>query len=180
MITPLEAYMQRNCINPDSVRDELYQMVLLSCVQRISLAVKRDPETEAGLRRAYRRSTDDVRFGRETAAACCGCRLSDQEAKWLAECLRAHFKKKSVRRAIPPGQLAQLARQQENRCPCCGRDFDEIGTAAQADHIIPWEFVGDELEDNLRLLCRDCNRNRGDRPEYILKQLFFNRAREET
>ncbi len=180
MITPLDAYMQRNCINPDSVRNELYQMVLLSCVQRISMAIKRDPEVETSLRRAYRRSADDVRFGREIAEIYCGCSLSDQEARWLAECLRAHFSKKSVRRAIPPDLLERLAQQQGGRCPCCGREFAVIGAAAQADHIIPWEFVGDELEGNLRLLCQDCNKNRGDRPEYVLKQMFFNRAKEEA
>ena len=180
MMTPLEAYMQRNCISPDSVRDELYQMVLLSCIQRISLAVKRDPQTEIRLRSAYRRSTDDIQYGWEIAQIYSCCHLSDQEAKWLSECLQAHFKKKNIRRPVPPGKLAQLARQQNHRCPCCNRDFAEIEAAAQADHIIPWEFVGDELEGNLRLLCRECNQNRGDRPEYILKQMFFNHAKEEA
>lgn len=179
-MNPLDAYMQRNCISPESVKDELYQMVLLSCVQRISLAVRRDPGVEACLRRAYRRSADDIRFGREMAETYCGCSLSDKEAQWLSRCIQAHFRKKSVRRVVIQSQMERLARQQENRCPCCGRDFHKIGAAAQADHMIPWEFVGDELEGNLRLLCEDCNRNRGDRPEYILKQMFFNQTKEEA
>ena len=48
----------------------------------------------------------------------------------------------------------------------CGRELDYdtplLDGSAEADHIVDWRFGGSDDEDNLRVLCRACNRERND------------------
>jgi hypothetical protein len=46
----------------------------------------------------------------------------------------------------------------EGRCVLCG-SYEEL----QFDHIIPYSLGGANTEENIRLLCRTCNQQRGNR-----------------
>jgi hypothetical protein len=50
---------------------------------------------------------------------------------------------------------------QNGRCPLCGMTYkyDEM----EADHIIPWSKGGHTTADNCQMLCRECNRTKGNK-----------------
>ena len=50
---------------------------------------------------------------------------------------------------------------QQGRCPLCGMTYkyEEM----EADHIIPWSKGGHTTADNCQMLCKECNRIKGNR-----------------
>ena len=60
--------------------------------------------------------------------------------------------------------------QQEGRCAGCGMDFPF--KLFEVDHIVPVSRGGTDHIDNLQLLCGNCNRIKGNRPqEYLVARL---------
>ena len=52
------------------------------------------------------------------------------------------------------------------RCQICGRSpAKDIGVEIHVDHIIPWSKGGKNIEQNLRVLCFDCNLGKGAKDE---------------
>lgn len=51
--------------------------------------------------------------------------------------------------------------KQDGICPCCGQhfEFEEM----QGDHIIPWSQGGRTVDDNLQMLCQECNNDKRDK-----------------
>ncbi|MDR1014873.1 MAG: DUF262 domain-containing protein [Coriobacteriales bacterium] len=63
-------------------------------------------------------------------------------------------------RTFTDSQKRTAYEQQSGTCPRCkGRfEFDEM----EADHITPWSKDGRTLPENCQMLCKDCNRRKGD------------------
>ena len=64
-------------------------------------------------------------------------------------------------RAFTPKQKREAYERQKGICAVCGEHFklEEM----EADHITPWSEGGATTSDNCQLLCRDCNRKKGNK-----------------
>jgi hypothetical protein len=48
------------------------------------------------------------------------------------------------------------------RCQICGRSpAKDLGVELHVDHVVPWSKGGENIDDNLRALCSDCNLGKG-------------------
>lgn len=68
------------------------------------------------------------------------------------------------RKAASGGRLstdivAQLMKLQRCRCAVCRSDLNEVGK--HLDHIVPLSAGGANADDNVQLLCPDCNVRKG-------------------
>ncbi|MCL2548327.1 MAG: DUF262 domain-containing protein [Symbiobacteriaceae bacterium] len=63
-------------------------------------------------------------------------------------------------RRFSDGQKREAYERQSGVCSLCG-DFCDFGVM-EADHITPWSKGGRTVPDNCQLLCRDCNRRKGN------------------
>ncbi len=63
-------------------------------------------------------------------------------------------------RPFTEGQKRAAYERQKGVCPKCGKRFglDEM----EADHIKPWSKSGKTIPENCQVLCRGCNRRKGD------------------
>ena len=63
-------------------------------------------------------------------------------------------------RAFTDKQKRKQYEKQQGICKKCKKhfSFDEM----EGDHIIPWSQGGHTTEDNLQMLCKDCNRRKSD------------------
>lgn len=64
-------------------------------------------------------------------------------------------------RAFLPNDIETAYAQQEGVCPYCGERFEL--EEMEADHKTPWSKGGKTTPDNLQMLCRECNRRKGNR-----------------
>lgn len=63
----------------------------------------------------------------------------------------------AIKRALDEGRL---------NCPICGvgMDFTQSGSpnSIEADHILPHSLGGPDHPDNVQIICRTCNRRKGN------------------
>lgn len=69
-------------------------------------------------------------------------------------------------RAFSDSQKFRAYEKQKHKCPLCVKKgilneyaFEDM----QGDHIKPWSQGGHTTDDNLHMLCRDCNNNKSDK-----------------
>jgi 5-methylcytosine-specific restriction endonuclease McrA len=71
-------------------------------------------------------------------------------------------------RAIPAGTRYRVLIRDRARCVLCGRTpATELTIELHIDHIIPWSMGGSNQEENLRVLCKDCNLGKRDDIEFL-------------
>lgn len=54
----------------------------------------------------------------------------------------------------------QILQRDHSRCVLCGRGPDAV--PLEVDHIVPVSKGGKTVPENLRTLCRDCNRGKSN------------------
>ncbi len=62
-------------------------------------------------------------------------------------------------RAFDKAQKTAAYERQDGSCAACGEKFDF--QQMQGDHITPWKDGGLTDDDNLQMLCKNCNRSKG-------------------
>lgn len=63
-------------------------------------------------------------------------------------------------RAFTDNQKRQAFERQNGICPKCGKSCDIH--QMEADHITPWSRGGKTTAENCQMLCKDCNRRKGN------------------
>ena len=98
-----------------------------------------------------------------------GISIDNYSANKLIELLDAFFSKSSFRKKVEQGMKKKLLIDQNNRCAICNCD---ISNEYHLDHIIPFKYVGDCLENNWQLLSTHCNEKKGASIDYEIKYLL--------
>lgn len=97
----------------------------------------------------------------------CGCIRKDWRKERGYE-YKENFKKRVVntqRSKMTPKLRYEILKRDNFRCVLCGRNVEEDGVKLEIDHIIPISKGGLTSKENLRCLCKDCNRGKGDKIE---------------
>jgi len=110
-----------------------------------------------------------IEFARRITKELCQCQLDEHSYEMMGKWLLAFYRKKDHRIIYPEKIRQVLLQYQQCHCAICGCPID---IKSELDHIIPWKYVGDELEDNLQLLCFKCNRSKKASPLYQLRMLL--------
>lgn len=100
------------------------------------------------------------------------CRIFGHDCPvfYVAEPFTETKELRNVSRSIPRSIQFKVLKRDNNVCRECKKPVleDDI----HFDHIIPWSKGGPTEEHNIRLLCADCNRKKGNRfeDEFLIKQ----------
>ncbi|MDE6421123.1 MAG: HNH endonuclease [Lachnospiraceae bacterium] len=158
-----------NCIQEDSFMRALYQDIREMFLGEICTYMKAGREQE--IRKIYYKTSDDILAAKRTVQKVCGKTLPDEDLVWLDKCIKAYFHKKSRRQPILEEERRHLWEKQRRCCAICNQpiNFQNL----HVDHIVPWDYVGDELEDNLQALCADCNERKSNHVAYAIRYLFM-------
>lgn len=60
-----------------------------------------------------------------------------------------------TREEIPPSLRYLVLKRNKFTCQKCGRKAPNV--QLQVDHILPWDYGGPTVSDNLQTLCQECN-----------------------
>lgn len=80
--------------------------------------------------------------------------------------IKAFLAKSNYRREIDIATRTALLNKQLYKCAICDKQID---LSSHADHIVPFKYVGDELADNLQMLCPHCNEVKNESIDYQIK-----------
>lgn len=166
----LAELLNNNNISNDLVEEKLYRMLLSACLLKVVIFLE-DSNEKANYMAAMRIFRDKKRYIEKLVKHVCGWKLSEEEVSWLCRCLEARLSKKGTRENIELSIRQQIIKDQLGKCSYCKRDITLENS--HADHIIPWTLVGDELEDNIQMLCPDCNKKKSDRIDFDFLRVFL-------
>ncbi len=95
--------------------------------------------------------------------------LNDKQANRLLELLNANFKKCNYRKQLDYYKKIELLIKQDYKCAICNCDIHQN---YHADHIIPFKYVGDALDNNWQILCSRCNKKKKESFDYQIRYLL--------
>lgn len=167
----IENLLSINSVSPKAFEDELYTALLNGVFETICKEIKKENTKVAELSR-FRKSKDHILVTKGIVKRYAKCTLSEAEYEYIYHLLRAFFAKKSVRVEIPEQTKLELLKNQKHICPYCKTPIT-IGSS-HLDHIVPWDFVGDELDNNYQMLCSRCNERKGTSSLYGLSMILYN------
>lgn len=95
--------------------------------------------------------------------------LCEEERARMLSLVKAFLNKSEYRKSISVETKNNLLVLQDFKCEFCGKT---ISLNSHADHIVPFKYAGDELNDNLQMLCSDCNEKKKDSIDYQIRFLL--------
>lgn len=106
---------------------------------------------------------EDFPLKRERDEKSCRIFGHDCPVFYVAEPFTETKELRNVSRTIPRVTQFRVLKRENQICSICGRSVKDEDV--EFDHIIPWSKGGSSDEHNIRLLCRVCNKKRGNRFE---------------
>ena len=168
----LDEFITLNNINKDQLMDALHYDIRELLLKTICERLKSDKELYLKIRKLYF-THDDLVATKKVVLFICKCQLSNEDFLWMNDCLKAFINKKDTRKAIPGELKKQLCDKQDNKCAICGRSLESVNS--HVDHIIPWDYVGDELKNNYQVLCSDCNLHKSNHVAITVSNIILNK-----
>ena len=165
----LTAMLIANNISPATAEYMLCDTLRFLQFQSICEILREDQTAYIRWLNLSRQMQHPTAFAHRITKELCQCQLDEHSYELIGQWLLAFFRKKDYRIKYPQEVRTELLHQQGCRCAICGCTITE---SADLDHIIPWIYVGDELHDNLQLLCYHCNRSKKASPLYQLRMLL--------
>ena len=92
--------------------------------------------------------------------------LSPEECKRMRELIAAYLSKNEHRLKIPDSVTKKLLVDQNGKCAICEGHVD---AHSHVDHIVPFKYVGDKLNNNYQLLCDKCNLKKNASLDYQIR-----------
>ena len=173
MNTELAEIIHLNNINEEVLFDALHKDILESILSEICEYMKEDDSSYISMRKIYYRSVDDIDAVKQIVRNVCHLSLPKQDLEWLNKCVKAFMKKKLYRKQLSNELRMELWIRQGKKCCICGKEF--LAEDGHIDHMVPWDYVGDELDNNYQVLCSDCNLHKSNYVALAVRSLIFNK-----
>ena len=174
MNSELAEMIQLNNLNENVLYDAFHKDILESILAEICEYMKGNDSALISIKRIYYRSSSDIDAVEQIVRNICHLSLSEKDYKWLNNCIKAFMKKKPHRKQFSYAFRQMLWESQEHKCSICGKII--LAEEGHIDHIVPWDYVGDELDDNYQLLCSNCNLHKSNHVSSTVHSLIFNKV----
>ncbi|PFS47135.1 HNH endonuclease [Bacillus cereus] len=162
----LATLLENNQIDVKEFELLLTQTLLLTLFEKICNDFKEDLSKKTEFLNTIRSSNNEPIIIKNYCYKHYNVSLDLEYATLLYTWILCFFRKKPSRLTYPIEVKEQLLKQQEYSCKCCNKKMSIANS--HLDHIIPWTYVGDELADNLQMLCTDCNSSKNKSISYLL------------
>ena len=169
----LEEFMSLNSIRIDDLLEALHLDVRETILKIVCDKLKKDKTFFSWAKKVFFSTADDTTATKKVIDRACKCKLSESDTLWMKNCIKAFFTKSSLRETIPQDVKESLLCLQHNKCAICGKEITL--QTLHVDHIIPWDYVGDKLDNNYQGLCKDCNLAKSNHVAITVTNLILHR-----
>lgn len=163
-----------NGIQESVFLEKLYRTLLLGVFEVVCKEIKKQ-DAKTTEKEKFRKFKDKIIPTRMIVKHYTGCQLRDEDYMEMAKLLTAFFRTGDPRKNFDDAYREQLVKRQDGRCAICHIPITARGS--HLDHIVPWDYVGDNLEDNYQMLCGSCNQRKGSATYFEFSMLLLNRGR---
>lgn len=172
MLEELKELLALNCVDESQFSSELYHTLLIGA---FAAMVKEIETADAWLdvKNRYRNSADHIQVTKLIVKKYIGGVFREKDYALFYRLIDARLRKKQDRKPFSNELKAALLVSQDSRCRICSSEINL--KTAELDHIVPWSLVGDELDNNLQMLCIKCNRRKSATVDYALLSTFLKR-----
>lgn len=153
---------------------KLHRTLLLGVFEVVCKEMKKQ-NTKAEEKERFRKYNDKIVPTKKMVKKYAGCQLTDDDYAELATLLTAHFRTGDPRKKFEEAFRERLTEQQNGKCAICKIRISE--KSAHLDHVIPWDYVGDNLDGNYQMLCETCNERKGTATYFEFSMLLLNRSK---
>ena len=169
----LEEFLNLNMISKQELFDALHLDIREIVLKIVCDKLKRDPSFFAWSKKVFF-STDDTNATKKVVDRACKLKLSESDTLWMQACIKAFFSKNNTRKIFTQEEKERLLEKQGGKCALCGCAITK--QSMHVDHIIPWDYVGDKLNNNYQGLCKDCNLSKSNHVAKTVKNLIMHRG----
>lgn len=165
------AFFENNNINLNSFLSKTHNKLMIKIFEKLVLDMH-DINVKRQIRNRIRNSCNRVLTIKNIIYNRFSLTITNAEAVQIMNYLYAYFNKKNTRISIENISKLDILKKQDFNCAICNGKIDL--ETSEIDHIIPWVYVGDELQDNYQMLCRTCNRKKCKSIDYDLNNYLIN------
>ena len=169
----LAEFIQLNNLDEEVLYDALHKDILESVLSEVCEYMKTNESSYISMKKIYYRNAKDIDAIKQIVQNVCHLSLSETDLEWLNSCIKAFMKKKPNRKQQSSTLRTELWNRQGKKCRICGKKI--LAEEGHVDHIVPWDYVGDELENNYQVLCSDCNLHKSNHVSLTVHSLIFNK-----
>lgn len=175
MNAELSDFIRLNHIDEEVLYDALHKDILESILSEVCEYMKSKDSSYISMKRIYYRSANDIDAVKQIVQNVCHLSLSEQDLRWLNNCIKAFMKKQPHRKQFSNSMRIELWKEQGQKCRICGKEIS--AEDGHIDHMVPWDYVGDELENNFQVLCADCNLHKSNHVALTVHSLVFHKMK---
>lgn len=162
-----------NGIEESVFLEKLYRTLLLGVFEEVCKEIKKQ-KTKTAEKERFRKFKDKIAPTRSIVERYAGCKLNDDDYAELSKLLAAFFRAGDSRKQFDNFYREQLVKRQDGRCAICHAPI--TAKSSHLDHVVPWDYVGDNLEDNYQMLCGPCNQRKGTATYFEFSMLLLNKG----
>ena len=162
-----------NGIDVEVFNQKLHKTLLLGVFEVVCKEIKKQG-SKATERTSFRKFKNKTIPTKRIIKQYAGCELLDDEYEEMATLLGAFFNTGDPRKKYDAIYREQLTKKQNGKCAICKTNI--TAKSAHLDHIIPWDYVGDQLENNYQMLCETCNERKGTAAYFEFSMLLLNKS----
>lgn len=171
MLTNLHELLTGNEIPKEKFENLTYLTLLLSLFEKIYIELQSNPVKKKRLLTKLRNSNNEELMIKNFLYEKYDIKISDHSATLITKWLICYYRKNGVRAKYSKNFKEELLNKQNCSCNTCQKTIRLENS--HLDHIIPWAFVGDELENNLHFLCTDCNYSKSKSVTFLFSTLLM-------
>lgn len=162
-----------NGVEEPEFLEKLHRTLLLGVFEAVCKDIKKQ-DTKTAEKERFRRFQDKAIPTRRIVEHYTGSKLLDEDYTEMAKLLTAFFRTGNPRKTFDDAYREELVKRQSGQCATCRAKI--TAKDAHLDHIVPWDYVGDNLADNYQMLCATCNHRKGSATYFELSMLLLNKG----
>lgn len=146
-----------NYIKKEEIENIVYKGIILNIFEKVYNYLETNNNRVKFVKklRSCRYNEVEIQIYRNLVKKLTNFKVGKEEIELVKKFIKAYLQKSNFRISISNDQKNEILNKQNFKCNICKKDINLSN--CHIDHIIPFKYVGDELDSNYQALCRACN-----------------------